>query len=238
METPGDVPCGSTSSANAHDEGRAVTVESLAKETASATSAGRYMATTRAKQTSSDRGGPLRGGRRWWVIGRHQDRKQGCVQRRGPSIGVELVTTGFWTQATAAQRSRRPSARGAPKIGKFPRRIKNLLHIGGSRGQGNHGALAESLERICGGAGIGVEEESTEKLDVDVCSCFEKKLCRAMINAERRMEPVWRDEQVQVLGAAKPNLRNKFHVVHPRVRGITHETKFHREPYLKRKSWL
>ena len=79
---------------------------------------------------------------------RASNRKEGRVQRRGPMSGSSLLATAFWTQATAAQRSRSPSARGAPRIGKSPRLVKKFLRIGGSRGQGNLGALAESLERV------------------------------------------------------------------------------------------
>ncbi len=121
-----------------------MTVESPAEEAASATSAGKYMATTRARQASSDCGGPLRKSRAVgcratsrWEAGTH------------PALRTKCRGRACFRQRFGPMRQRR-SARGdhLREERQSPRRIKKLLHSSGGRRQGNLGALAESLERI------------------------------------------------------------------------------------------
>ncbi len=73
-----------------------------------------------------------------------------------------MVATAFWTQATAAQRSQRPSARGAPRIGKVPAVSRNFFILAVVVGREILALLQRAWKEFGGGAGIGVEEETEE----------------------------------------------------------------------------
>ena len=84
--------------------------------------------------------------------------------------GSSLLATEFWIQATAAQRSRSPSARGAPRIGKVPAESRSFFVLAVVVGREILALLQRAWKEFGGGAGICIEEQSAERADVDGCS--------------------------------------------------------------------